>query len=229
MITMKAQIAEKTKGWRSDGGRSLIEVLAVVAIASILTAVALPQVISARRMIRSASLPREIASELRYTRQQAMAQMQAATFQYDDTTKQITIYDHNNVQNPNPACNLSRTQILTAPNFPATACSTVLLSVPLAGGSGLPATEVTFGVPTGVANTTLGDTTTPTALVSNKLTVTFQPNGTVQDANGNSVNRTLFFYNNKIPNQTAFAISILGSAGRIKIWRYTPSASQYIE
>ena len=215
---MKAQLAN-AQSWRSNSGTSMVEVLAVVAIATILTAVAIPQLISARRMIRSASLPREIATQLRYARQQAMSQRQAFTFQYDDTTKQITIIDHQ----------ATGATLLSASGYPNTANSITTLTVPLGAGGGLPASEISFGVPTGITVTSLGDTSTPTALSSNKLTITFQPDGTVRDANNNYVNRTLFFYNNKIPNQTACAISVLGSAGRIKIWRYTPSASSYVE
>ena len=217
---MKAQVpAGKAQSWHSHSGRSLVEVLAVVAIASILTAVAVPQVISARRMIRSAALPREIATQLRYARQQAMSQRQAFTFVYDDSAKQITIIDHQ----------ATGYALLSATNYPNTAGSITALTVPVAGGPGLPASEITFGVPTGLSTPTLADTSTPTSLVANKLTITFQPDGRVLDANGNAVNRALFFYNNQIPNQTASAISVLGSAGRIKIWRYTPSASSYIE
>jgi Tfp pilus assembly protein FimT len=216
---MKAQVAGKAKRWHSNSGRSLVELLAVVAIATILTAVAVPQVISARRLIRSSALPREIATQLRYARQQAMSQRQAFTFVYDDSTKKISIIDHQ----------ATGYLLLTAPGYPNTAGSITVLTIPV-GGGGLPASEVTFGVPSVITNTTLGDTSTPTALVNNKLTVTFQPNGTVLDTNNKEVNyRTLYFYNNKIPTQTACAVSVLGSAGRIKIWRYTTSASQYLE
>ena len=215
---MKAQVA-KAQGWHSNSGRSMIEVLAVVAIATILTAVAVPQVISARRLIRSAALPREIATQLRYTRQQAMSQRQAFTFVYDDSTKQISIIDHQ----------ATGYGLLSASGYPNTAGSITVLTIPV-GGGGLPASEVTFGVPSVITNTTLGDTGAPTALVNSKLTVTFQPDGTVLDDTGKAVNfRTLYFYNNKIPTQTACAVSVLGSAGRIKIWRYTTSASQYLE
>jgi len=217
---MKAPVTTgQAHGWHSDSGRSLVEVLAVVAIATILTAVAVPQVISSRRLIRSASLPREIASQLRYARQQAMSQRQAFTFVYDDSTKQISIIDHQ----------ATGYALLSASNYPNTAGSVNALTVPVGGGGGLPASEITFGVPTGISAMTLGDTCTPSTLASNKLTVTFQPDGTVLDQNGNPTNRALFFYNNKVPNETAFAISVLGTAGRIKIWRYTTSASAYVE
>src|SRR5258708_16370951 len=96
----------KAHSWQSDSGNSIVEVLIVLTIAGILTSVAIPQVISSQRLIRSASLPREIASQLRYTRQQAMSQRQAVTFQYDDSTKRVTIYNHHNVNNPTTTCNL---------------------------------------------------------------------------------------------------------------------------
>ena len=216
---MKAQVVEKTKKWPSESGRSLVEILTVVAVASILVAVAVPQVISARRLLRSASFPREVTAQLRYARQQAMSQRQAFTFEYDDAAKQITIIDHQT----------SGAGVLAMSNYPNTAGSITALTVPVGGGGGLPASDVSFGVPSGITVTSLGDSSTPTALTANKLTITFQPDGTIVDANNNPTNRTLFFYNNKIPNQTACAISVLGSSGRIKIWRYTTSAGQYVE
>ena len=65
-------IANKSQGWHSSSGVSLIESLVVVAIAAVLTAVAIPQVISARRLMRSSMLPREVATQLRFAKQQAM-------------------------------------------------------------------------------------------------------------------------------------------------------------
>jgi Tfp pilus assembly protein FimT len=227
---MKAQVAtEKARVGRSESGRSLIEMLAVVAIASILTAVAVPQVISARRLIRSTALPREVASHLRYARQQAMSQRQAVTFQYDDATKEVTIYDHNNVNNATVSCNMTGTAILGASGFPATACSTTLLSVPLAGSGGLPTSEVSYGVPTGISVTTLSDNTPPTALTSSKVYITFQPDGSVIDAAGAPLPRAMFFYNNLVPTQTASAVSVLGVSGRVRVWRYDTNASSYAE
>jgi Tfp pilus assembly protein FimT len=217
---MKAQVTtRKGQGRHSESGKSVVEVLAVIAIASILTAVAVPQVLSARRLIRSNALSREVSTQLRFARQQAMSQRQAFTFQYDNSLKKVNIIDH---QAAGPA-------VLSAAGYPNTAGSITVLSIPLAGSGGLPTSEVSFGVPTGITATTLGDNTTPTSLSSNKLNITFQPDGTVVDSNGNTTNRTLFFYNNVVPSQTASAISVLGAAGRIKIWRYSTSASQYVE
>jgi Tfp pilus assembly protein FimT len=219
----------KTHSWRSQSGTSTIEIVCVLMIAAIITSVALPQVISARRLMRSSALPREVASNLRYARQQAMSQRQAVTLEYDNTTKTITIYDHNNVNNPTASCNMSGTAILGATGFPVTACTSNLLSVPLAGSGGLPASEVSYGVPTGISVTSLSDLTTPTALVSNKVTVTFQPDGSVIDAAGAPLGRALFFYNNRVATQTASAVSVLGVSGRVRVWRYDTNASAYAE
>jgi Tfp pilus assembly protein FimT len=216
---MKAQVTRKGQGRHSESGKSVVETLAVLAIASILTAVAVPQVLSARRLIRTNSLSREISAQLRFARQQAMSQRQAFTFQYDDTLKKVNIIDH---QAAGPT-------VLSASGYPNTAGSITVLSIPIAGSAGLPTSEVSFGAPSGITATTLGDNTTPTSLSSNKLNITFQPDGTVVDSNGNTTNRTLFFYNNVLPSQTASAISVLGAAGRIKVWRYSTSASQYVE
>jgi len=217
---MKAQVTtRKGQARHSERGTSVLETLAVVAIAGILTAVTVPQVISARRLMRSNALPREIATQLRFARQQAMSQRQAFTFQYDNSTKKINIFDQ---QEAGPS-------VLNAPGYPNTAASVALLSIPVSAGAGLPTSEVAFGVPTGITATTLGDNTTPTALAANKINITFQPDGTVVDANGNPINQTLFFYNNVVPNQTACAVSVLGAAGRIKVWRYSTSANQYVE
>ena len=212
-----------------ESGRTVIETLIVVTIAAILISIALPQMMSARRLIRSNALPREIAAQLRFARQQAMSQRQAFTFQYNNSTKTINIYDHNNTDNPTSGCTMTGVQVLSASGYPNTSCSTLVLSVPLATGSLAPA-DLTYGIPSGInSNTTLDDGNAMTALTGSVVNITFQSNGTVVDAAGNYAKPTLFFYNNQIPTQSATAISVLGAAGRIKVWRYSSSASKYAE
>ena len=220
---------EETQTWHSSSGRSLVETLMVVTIAAVLGAVAVPQMISARRLMRSAALPREVVAQLRFAKQQAMSQRQAFTFQYDDSTKQIKIIDHNNNGNATPTCNVAGTAVLADVLYPNTACSSTVLTVPLGGGP-VPAADISVGVPSGLSGvSTLDDTTTPTALTGSKLNITFQPDGSVIDAAGNPANRTLFLYNNRVPTETAVAISVLGLAGRVKIWRYSSSVNKYAE
>jgi Tfp pilus assembly protein FimT len=218
------QVIPKNYSRRSESGRSIIEILVVVAIIAILSAVTLPQVISARRLLRSAQLPREVVTQLRHARQQAMSQRQPFTFQYDHATKQVVIIDHGPT--------LTGTAVMNAPGYPNTAGSTTVLTIPLTGGPGIPSSELSYGLPPGVSGTasTLDDTSTFTALPgTNKINITFQPDGTVIDGNGIFQNPTLFLYNNKAGQETAAAISVLGAAGRVKVWRYNTSASKYAE
>jgi Tfp pilus assembly protein FimT len=220
---------EKPQRRHSASGTSMIETLVVVTIATLLGAVAVPQMIHARRLMRSAAMPREVVAQLRFAKQQAMSQRQAFTFQYDDSTKQINIIDHNNNGNPTSACNVAATAILADSLYPNTACSSTVLTVPLGGGA-VPAADISLGVPSGLSGvSTLDDTTTPTSLTASKINITFQPDGSVIDAAGNPANRTLFLYNNRVPTETAVAISVLGAAGRVKVWRYSSSVNKYAE
>jgi Tfp pilus assembly protein FimT len=228
---MEDELAVDKPGWRSQAGRSIVETLIVVAIIALLTAAAVPQMISARRLLRSAALPKEVATQLRFARQHAMSQRQAVTFQYDNSTKTIKIFDHNNVNNVTAACNMRGQDVLSASGYPNTSCTTTILTVPLATGAGLPASEVSYGIPSGITATTLDDGNTMTALSGTPavVNITFQSDGAVITSTGAYARPTLFFYNNQVPTQTASAISILGAAGRIKVWRYSTSASKFAE
>jgi len=216
VLLIKTKRATPGNRFRSESGRSVAETLIVVAITALLSSVAIPQLLSARRLMRFNAMPRELAAQMRFARQQAMAQRQAVTFQYDDSTKTVRIFDHNNTNNANTACNMSGQSVLSMSGFPNTACTTTSLTVPIAVGAGLPASEITYG-------------NTMTALSNSVINITFQSNGTVIDGSGNFLRPTIFFYNTQAPTTTATAISVLGAAGRIKIWRYSPGVSKFTE
>src|SRR5215813_3343490 len=226
---MATRLTADTNCRPDESGRSMIETLVVVAILALVTAMAVPQMISARRLLRSSALPTLVASQLRYARQQAMSQAQTFTFQYDNSTKTIKIFDHNNSNNINAACNMTGQQVMAQGGFPNTACTTTVLTTPLATGGSLPATEISYGIPAGISSTPLADGNSLTALSGSVVNITFLSNGTAIDAGGNFARPALFFYNNVVPNQTASAVSVLGGAGRIKVWRYSTSASKYVE
>jgi Tfp pilus assembly protein FimT len=212
-----------------ESGRSIIEALVVVAILAVVTAMAVPQMTAARRLMRASALPMEVATQLRYTRQLAMSQSQAFTFQYDNSNKTIRIFDHNNFNNVTAACNMPGQNVISQPGFPNTACTATVLTSPLATGGGLPASELSYGIPAGISSTPLDDGNSLTALSGTVVNITFLSNGTAVDAAGDYVRPALYFYNNVVPTQTASAVSILGSAGRIKVWRYNTSANKYAE
>jgi Tfp pilus assembly protein FimT len=196
----------------------MIELVMVAALIGISTAIAIPQLAGQRRLLRSAAVPREILTQLRYARQQAMSQRQSFTFQYNNTTKQIVVIDNN----------ASGTAVLNDGNYPNNSGSVVVVTSSLAT-EGLTSSEISYGIPTGYPTSALGDGVSRTNLTSAKVNVTFQPDGSVIDASGNPLDRGLFFYNSRIPAQTSAAISVLGSAGRIKLWRYDPGTNTYIE
>ena len=218
-------------GWaaraRSSRGHSLLELLIVIALIGVITSMALPQYIAQRRLTRSVGITREILTELREARQLSMSQRQAITFEYNDLTKQTRIINHHNNQPTNPACNLSGTAILGAPGFPDTVCRQIVISVPLIEAD--LSSEINYGIPSGLPPGPLGDGIPMTPLSSNKLTVTFQPDGSVIKANGDPQDWAMFIYNNRAASGTASAISVMGASGRVKIWRYNAGANLYTE
>ena len=204
---------------RSLRGYSIVETLIVVALIGSLSALAIPQLISERRLTRSVGVTREILSQMRLARQLAMSERQAFTFQYNNAAKQISIIDHNS--NLGPA-------LFADPSYPNTVNSRPISTTPLAAG-GLDSSEITYGIPAGLPTAALADGTLITGLTNNQLNITFQPDGSVINAAGNPLSVAMFIYNNQAAQGTASAISVLGASGRIKIWRYDRSANLYTE
>jgi len=221
---------EKThRTQRAEGGFSLIELLIVAAIMVIIGGIALPQLRTTQRLIRSAAIPRELSSQLRLARQLAMSQRRAVTFQYDDSSKQINIIQHNGVDGSGNV--IVGTAVLADANYPNATGSTVVRTFPLVS-TGIPASEIGYGRPatiSGFPTGVLGDNTNLTALTNSKVNITFQKDGTVINSGGTATDFALFFYNPNAAKDTTVAISVLGSAGRIKTWRYSSNANAFQE
>jgi hypothetical protein len=88
--------------------------------------------------------------------------------------------------------------------------------------------------------TTLTDGTAMTSLSGNKFNITFQADGSVVSptgvplggitlSQGARMDAALFIFNNQTAIGTASAISVLGTSGRVKVWRYTESGNNYAE
>jgi len=212
----------------SEKGFSLLEMVIVVAMLGILTAIAVPQMIAQRRVTRSNALAREVMTQLRYARQLAMAQRRAFTFQYDDLTKEIKVIG------PIPVGPLA---LAPATGYPNNLGSAVVLTSRL-GQGGLVASEIVYGIPSStdlppsaptIPTGALGDGVLRTALVGSKLNITFQADGSVIDTTGNPASQAMFFFNSKAAQDTSAAISVIGASGRVKVWRYNVNANSYVE
>lgn len=200
-------------------GFSMVEMLIVVTMIVVMSALAVPQLIAERRLSRSIGVTREILSQLRQARQLAMSQRQSITFQYDNTTKQISIIDHESNLGP---------VLFADPSYPNTAGRIVISRTPLATG-GLDSSEILIGIPPTLPTAPLADGISMTPLTNSQLNVTFQPDGSVIDLNGNPTGTALFLYNSRAARGTASAISVVGATGRVKIWRYDRNANAYAE
>lgn len=216
----------KLVGRSRSAGFSIVELCIVAGLATILTAIALPQMISQRRLLRSIAITREVMTQMRYARQLAMSQSGATptgtlrrvafTFQYDDTTKQIKVIG------PIPA---GPAALGAGNNYPNNAGSSVVATVSLSQG-GVASTHISTGIPAGLpGGPTAVDGLGGVDLAGGKLNVTFQPDGSVIDTNNNPVESALFIYNNQASKATASAITVRGTSGRVKIWRYTVNAT----
>ncbi len=195
-----------TKIKKNEKGFSLPELIIVLLILSILVVLALPQVISSRRLFRFTALQRQVASTLVDARQEAMTQRTPITFRYDNQNKNIIIYGG---------------------SFGAIGDSKNR-KVELTD-SGLEQNDVVYNRPGGAPTSALSDTSKMTSLSGGIVDITFQSDGSVIDAVNNPVNNALFFYHRKYSNDTAFAISILGAGGRVKTWRYSKGIKAYAD
>ncbi len=187
-------------------GFSVIELIIVLLIISILIVIALPQIITSRRLVRFSSLQRQVTTTLREARQEAVSQRLSITVRYDDTNKRMLVYGGR-------FGGIGTPQNLLV-NF---------------ADEGLIIDEIMYGKPVGASGAALGDGSNIETLVGGKAEIVFQADGTVVDASNNPQNKALFFFDSKSPSGVAFAVSVLGAGGRVKIWRYSSGTNSYVE
>ena len=194
------------KNEKNNQGFSLLELLIIVLVIAIIGVAALPRIMSSRQVFYMFEAQKQIVSALREARQEAMSQKKQIIFYYDDTNKNIIIGGGNfgdigNAENK-------------------------VVSII---GDSLSPRDLVYGHPISAASTTLGDGSSSAPLTGNKLKILFQSDGSVADEDENVQNQAMFFYNLRSPDDSAFAISVLGTGGRVKAWQYNKQKKSYIE
>jgi prepilin-type N-terminal cleavage/methylation domain-containing protein len=203
---MKVPEVKKHINSAKNKGFSLPELLIVLLVGSIILVLALPQLISSRRLMKFSAMQNQISASMIEARQEAMSQRKPITYCYDDRNKQLVVYGG------------------SFGTFGASTNKTYNLT-----GFGVDDVDIKYGRPGGVTASALADTTNMTSPVRSLVEITFQPDGSVIDASNNPQNNALFFYHNKYKKDAAFAVSILGAGGRIKVWRYSKNIDAYVE
>jgi prepilin-type N-terminal cleavage/methylation domain-containing protein len=212
-------------------GFSLLELFLVLIVMGIITAFALPQLIGSSRLIGAVGLPREILTYMRLARQEAISQEVVYTCRYDDVNKTITIINHKERGiTYDPATD---TMVKLPGNTAPTANEVpdvIVEQIPLAR-RGVTLKDITYGRVDGKAdNTPLTDGTLMLTMPASKLiNFTFQPDGSVVNSLNSPLNRTLFLYSSSVKKASGFAISVLGTTGRVKLWRYDSNVDKYAE
>lgn len=182
------------------------ELLIVLLVISLIGVLAFPRVTLWNTLAGFEQLQKQFETSLNEARQEAILQGMTVTFRYDHKAKTITTYGGNfgalsDVRNR---------------------------SVDLSG-FGLEKNYIAYGFSDGLFVSALTDTSSMTPLTDNVVEVVFQPDGSVKDAAGAAQNNALFFYHKKYSKDTAFAASILGSTGQVKIWGYSKKLRDYVE
>ena len=203
---MNLELTSAMKNLSRQKGFSLPELLIVLLVGAILLTLAIPQIVSSRRLFKFSSMQSEISASLRNARQEAMGQRKPITFRYQNNRRETIIYG-GKFGSYGSAGNI----------------------VVKLAGSGVESNDIRYGRPSGVSGAALGDGTSQTALTGGAVEITFQSDGSVINASNNPTNNALYFYHNKHAKDTAFAISVLGAGGRVKVWRYNKSLNQYVE
>lgn len=184
-------------------GLSVPELIVVLLVVAIISVIALPQILSSTELFGFSGMQREMVSYLREAREQAIAQRKSITFRYDHDKKRVVLYGgrYGNLGDYS--------------NF-----------VAAFDGSDY---DLDYGLPASVTATALADGTEMSPLSGDVIEITFRSDGSVLDAGDNPRDHALFFFHKKHQRSTAFAVSVLGAGGRIKLWRYSERVDAYIE
>jgi prepilin-type N-terminal cleavage/methylation domain-containing protein len=203
---MKLKMEKKNGPAGSQRGISLPEVMVVLLVGAILVVLAIPHFMSSRQLRAFDEFQQKVVGAMNEARDQAALQKKPITFRYDDKSRRAVLFGggfgpFGNAKN-----------------------KAIDLSV-----QDLDAADIKFGQPEGVKVDRLADTSRTARAADGAVDFTFQPDGSMLDESKFPLSKAIFFYHDKYRTDSAFAVSVLGGSGRVKAWRYRPSAQTYLD
>jgi prepilin-type N-terminal cleavage/methylation domain-containing protein len=185
-------------------GYTLLELMFVVGITGVLSAIAMVQIGSTSAAMKGDGAMRLVLSQMNQAREMSITQRRYIRVTFDTTANQVSV---------------TREEV--------GGTTTTLSTIPFEGGavfmltSGLPDTPDAFGKASATSFTS-GEGTFASATGSTSV-AKFAPDGTLVDWNGQSTNGTVFtaLATSKL---SARAVTVLGSTGRIRAYRWNGQA-----
>jgi Tfp pilus assembly protein FimT len=193
----------KNRKRSSEGGYSLIEMMMVTGLIAVVGGMAAIQMQQTRNYVRGDAPMRVIQAQLSQAREQAITQRRYMRITFNTTTSEVSIVREDTV-----------------------ATTTTLATIPFEVGTfslvaGVPDTPEAFGNATATSftssNGTFASATGTTTIAK------FAPDGTLVDWNGAATNGTVFTSASGAA-ASARAVTILGSTGRVRSYRWNGSA-----
>jgi Tfp pilus assembly protein FimT len=184
-------------------GYSVIELLVIVSVIIVLTGAAVFSMLPQKRAYSTDDAAAQVSNFLRDAYQRAISQRQTMKVQIDRSTMLIKMFDENTLPTGDEI-EIRRAQLNPE----------ISVNQPTVGGSSLNPPASPFNYPVATYS-------------SNLWVARFRSDGSVVDANGNTLSATIFFSPVSMKtNETNLirAVTLFGPSGSMRFWRYTGSS-----
>jgi len=190
----------------NERGFTVLELLFSTGIIAVLSAIAVVQLGNSRQVLQGDAAMRVVLSQLTQARELAINQRRYVEVTFDTTANRLSVVRED-----------------------TTSTTTLLTTIGFEGGvkyllvTGLPDTPDAFGKTSATSFTSTNGTFASASGSSN--VVKFAPDGTLVDWNGQTANGTIFLsLATSNQNLSARAVTVLGSTGRIRGFRWNGSS-----